>query len=254
MQRAGDAGAGEGLLVGVLGAQGGEFLLAHAIDFLSGKARMEDNVGEKIHPESRIALQHGDGGGSVVMIGERRNRGAGRIERLPDLHAATLRGSSREHAGGRTGEAGESRRIVERAGARLVIFRDDQVLGYRSALRFAADGFRDGDLIYGRIEIAQQKGDDQLAQVNQREVEDLREPLVEGVAPDCKARLERTGITLKACVNYAAVGLGHPETQLSLFFEKDNIQLVFSEFVGEGCAHNAAAYDEDVCFQMLPLN
>ena len=96
------------------------------------------------------------------------------------------------------------------------------------------------------------KGNDQLTHRNEREVEGLCEFLVEHVSPHGKARFECTGITLKTCVNNTAVGLGDPEAQLSLFFEKDDIQLVFGEFVGEGCAHNAAANDEDVCFQCFP--
>ncbi len=98
------------------------------------------------------------------------------------------------------------------------------------------------------------KGNHQFTHRNEREVEDLCMLFVEHVSPHGKARLECSWITLKTCVNNAAVGLGNPEAQLSLFFEEHDTHLVLGEFVGQGCAHNAAAYDEDICLQGFSLN
>ena len=49
------------------------------------------------------------------------------------------------------------------AGARLVVFREDQVLGFPGLLGSAAEAFGTFDLLYGQVEIANQKGGDALA-------------------------------------------------------------------------------------------
>jgi len=49
------------------------------------------------------------------------------------------------------------------AGARLVVFRDEEVLGYPRLLDAAAQAFRRHQLLYGYVEMAGQKGDDYLA-------------------------------------------------------------------------------------------
>ena len=54
-------------------------------------------------------------------------------------------------------------RQAAQAGARLIIFRDDEVVGYPLLLNVTAEALRRGDLLYGYVEIAAQKGDDQLS-------------------------------------------------------------------------------------------
>ncbi len=49
------------------------------------------------------------------------------------------------------------------AGARLVIFRDEEALGYPKLLEATANALRNHKLLYGYVEIASQKGDDYLA-------------------------------------------------------------------------------------------
>ncbi len=49
------------------------------------------------------------------------------------------------------------------AGARLVVFRNDEILGFPQLVSTTAAAFRDLDLLYGYIEIAAQKGDRELA-------------------------------------------------------------------------------------------
>ncbi len=50
-----------------------------------------------------------------------------------------------------------------RAGAKLVVFRDDQVLGYQALLQDTAEAFVRHGLQYGYVEIAEQKGEEALA-------------------------------------------------------------------------------------------
>lgn len=54
---------------------------------------------------------------------------------------------------------------AERAGARLVIFRDDQVLGYQSLIGETAKAFEKHGLLFGNVEMAQQKGQEGLAKL-----------------------------------------------------------------------------------------
>jgi len=54
---------------------------------------------------------------------------------------------------------------AERAGARLVIFRDDQVLGYQALVGETAKAFQRHGLQFGYVEIAEQKGQDGLAKL-----------------------------------------------------------------------------------------
>lgn len=49
------------------------------------------------------------------------------------------------------------------AGAKLVIFRDEEVLGYKALINRTAQAFRKRKLLYGYIEMAGQKGDGELA-------------------------------------------------------------------------------------------
>ena len=49
------------------------------------------------------------------------------------------------------------------AGARLIVFREDQVLGFHDLLGSAAEAFDKSDLLYGYVEIVSQKGGDTLA-------------------------------------------------------------------------------------------
>jgi len=49
------------------------------------------------------------------------------------------------------------------AGARLIVFREDQVLGFPDLIESAAEALRRFDLLYGHIEIISQKGSEPLA-------------------------------------------------------------------------------------------
>ena len=49
------------------------------------------------------------------------------------------------------------------AGARLIVFREDQVLGFQELVGQTADAFARHDLLYGYVEMTAQKGDDALA-------------------------------------------------------------------------------------------
>jgi len=52
---------------------------------------------------------------------------------------------------------------VEGAGARLVVFREDQVLGFQDLVKETAAVFRKHGLLYGYLDMAPQKGDEALA-------------------------------------------------------------------------------------------
>jgi hypothetical protein len=49
------------------------------------------------------------------------------------------------------------------AGARLIVFRDEEVLGYRALIKETAEAFGRQKLLYGLIEMTSQKGDEDLA-------------------------------------------------------------------------------------------
>ena len=53
---------------------------------------------------------------------------------------------------------------AQKAGARLVIFRGDEVLGYRDLVEETARAFESHHLLFGYVEIAQQKGEDEFAE------------------------------------------------------------------------------------------
>ncbi len=54
---------------------------------------------------------------------------------------------------------------AQAAGARLVVFGEEEVLGYDGLLRETAEAFRRHDLLYGYVEMAGQQGDDTLARL-----------------------------------------------------------------------------------------
>jgi hypothetical protein len=89
-----------------------------------------------------------------------------RPEDLSAAHATGLRVVARlGNFPGATSAAIEAAAAeAERAGAKLVIFRDDQVLGYPTLVSETAAAFARHGLLYGYVEMAAQKGQDALAQ------------------------------------------------------------------------------------------
>jgi hypothetical protein len=111
-----------------------------------------------------------------------------RPEDVEAAHAAGLRVVARlgNYANITPKAIGASLGQAQRDGARLVVFRDDQVLGYRSSLKLVAGSFETFDMLYGRIEIAQQKGDDELARLlpgHRLRVHSINDTEIETMAP-----------------------------------------------------------------------
>ena len=81
------------------------------------------------------------------------------------------------------------------AGARLVVFREDQVLGWHDLLSSTADAFNRNDLLYGQIEILNQKGGDMLGLKLSRRlirVHSITDADMQTISPDSGvARYER---------------------------------------------------------------